>query len=177
MILQSTVKTEIGRQFFCVKFISAHLLYQFNHSLSLKDTWLFAFPCFFNKICQWIFYYNPEMFVELFWNSCQSCIKLNDLINSLSTRSFSQLLTFSLVNIGVVVLFRNYKKSWSSFCILFSSITSWLPMSFWICTWRALFFSKFKKNCVYLFPPHTMYICSLPLHLLQTFHIFLQSLV
>ena len=110
MILQSTVKTEIGRQFFCVKFISAHLLYQLNHSLSLKDTWLFAFPCFFNKICQWIFYYNPEMFVELFWNSCQSCIKLNDLINSLSTRSFSQLLTFSLVNIGVVVLFRNYKK-------------------------------------------------------------------
>ena len=49
MILQSTVRREIGRQFFCVKFISVHLFYQFNHSLSLKDTWLFVFPCFLIK--------------------------------------------------------------------------------------------------------------------------------
>ena len=38
-------------------------------------------------------------------------------------------------------------KSWSSFPILFWPIISWLKkMNFRICTWRTLFFSKFKKN-------------------------------
>ena len=59
-------------------------------------------------------------FQKYLWNSFaypsfpgdfQSCIKYNDLYNLLSTRSYSQILAFLLVNTGVIVLSRNFLQS------------------------------------------------------------------
>lgn len=52
---------------------------------------------------------NVNSFVnQSFPGDLQSCIELNDIHNALSTRSRSQILVFSLINIGDVILPGNF---------------------------------------------------------------------
>ena len=54
----------------------------------------------------------------MIFRDLQSCIELHDLQNSLSTKSPSQVLAFSVVYTGIVILSRNLLQSSYAFVLL-----------------------------------------------------------